>query len=180
MPTSIYGAKRCRRASQSNDPVDIDRVAIRTTLNLLPNTKFSKDLKDPYEEKLGGFIEINIGGESIVFVQSEGRRASREQRQKSIVFGQRERSVLLSIEGKLDVQRDKLMSKKEGFLPNMEFEQDPESLASELAARMNAMSNATDNAIDLEKTLSNAYNRQRQSKITGEILEIVAGVEVFL
>ncbi|KVI06833.1 ATPase, F1 complex, gamma subunit, partial [Cynara cardunculus var. scolymus] len=99
-------------------------------------------------------------------------------------------SVLLSIEGKLDVQRDKLMSKKEGFLPNMEFEQDPvqildalmplvlqESLASELAARMNAMSNATDNAIDLEKTLSNAYNRQRQSKITGEILEIVAGVE---
>ncbi|XP_024974754.1 ATP synthase subunit gamma, chloroplastic-like [Cynara cardunculus var. scolymus] len=102
-------------------------------------------------------------------------------------------SVLLSIEGKLDVQRNKLMSKKEGFLPNMEFEQDPvqildalmplylnnqilralqESLASELAARMNVMNNAIDNAIDLKKTLSNAYNRQRQSKITSEILEI--------
>ncbi|XP_024971931.1 ATP synthase gamma chain, chloroplastic-like [Cynara cardunculus var. scolymus] len=110
-------------------------------------------------------------------------------------------SILLSIEGKLDMQRDNLMSKKEGFLPNMEFEQDhvqildalmplylnnqilrtlQESLASELAARMNAMSNTTDNAIDLKKTLLNAYNRQRQCKITSEILEIVAGVEAFL
>ncbi|KAK8349913.1 hypothetical protein V6Z12_A06G173600 [Gossypium hirsutum] len=50
-----------------------------------------------------------------------------------------------------------------------------ESLASELAARMSAMSNATDNAQELKKTLSIVYNRQRQAKITGEILEIVAG-----
>ena len=52
-----------------------------------------------------------------------------------------------------------------------------ESLASELAARMGAMSNATDNAIELKKSLSVAYNRERQAKITGEILEIVAGAE---
>jgi len=52
-----------------------------------------------------------------------------------------------------------------------------ESLASELAARMNAMSNATDNAVELKKTLSIAYNRARQAKITGELLEIVAGAE---
>lgn len=32
---------------------------------------------------------------------------------------------LTSKEGKLDVKRDKLVSKKEGFCPNMEFEQDP-------------------------------------------------------
>ncbi|KAG7012368.1 ATP synthase gamma chain, chloroplastic, partial [Cucurbita argyrosperma subsp. argyrosperma] len=50
-----------------------------------------------------------------------------------------------------------------------------ESLASELAARMSAMSNATDNASELKRTLSIVYNRQRQAKITGEILEIVAG-----
>ncbi|KVI08067.1 hypothetical protein Ccrd_013565, partial [Cynara cardunculus var. scolymus] len=55
-----------------------------------------------------------------------------------------------------------------------------ESLASELVARMNAMSNATDNAMDMTKTLPNAYNRQRQSKITGEIFEIVVGAEAFL
>nr|KYP62778.1 hypothetical protein KK1_017329 [Cajanus cajan] len=50
-----------------------------------------------------------------------------------------------------------------------------ESLASELAARMSAMSNATDNATELKKNLSTVYNRERQAKITGEILEIVAG-----
>ncbi|KAK9073022.1 hypothetical protein SSX86_007344 [Deinandra increscens subsp. villosa] len=108
---------------------------------------------------------------------------------------------LTSKEGKLSVVRDKLMGKKDVFLPNMEFEQDPvqildalmplymnnqilralqESLASELAARMNAMSNATDNANDLVKSLSNVYNRERQSKITNEILEIVAGAEALL
>ncbi|KAL8261440.1 hypothetical protein R6Q59_025499 [Mikania micrantha] len=108
---------------------------------------------------------------------------------------------LTSKEGKLAVERDKMMGKSDMFLPNMEFEQDPvqildalmplylnnqilralqESLASELAARMNAMSNATDNAIDLKKSLSNVYNRERQSKITNEILEIVAGAEALL
>ncbi|KAL4559047.1 hypothetical protein LXL04_031180 [Taraxacum kok-saghyz] len=108
---------------------------------------------------------------------------------------------LTSKKGKLAVERDKMTNKGEGFLPNMEFEQDPaqildalmplylnnqilralqESLASELAARMNAMSNATDNAVELQKDLSNAYNRQRQTKITNEILEIVAGAEALL
>ncbi|GFZ07417.1 ATPase, F1 complex, gamma subunit protein [Actinidia rufa] len=52
-----------------------------------------------------------------------------------------------------------------------------ESLASELAARMVAMKSATDNAVELKNTLSIAHNRERQAKITGEILEIVAGVE---
>lgn len=52
-----------------------------------------------------------------------------------------------------------------------------ESLASELAARMSAMSSASDNATELKKSLSILYNRQRQAKITGEILEIVAGAE---
>merc|ERR1712216_465581 len=50
-----------------------------------------------------------------------------------------------------------------------------ESVASELAARMNAMSNASDNAKDLKKNLSGVYNRKRQAKITGELIELVAG-----
>lgn len=40
---------------------------------------------------------------------------------------------------------------------------------------MNAMNNASDNARDLKKNLTTVYNRNRQAKITGEILEIVAG-----
>lgn len=100
--------------------------------------------------------------------------------------------------GKLAVERDHISVRKKAMLPNYQFEQDPaqildalmplylnsqvlralqESYASELASRMNAMSNATDNAMDLKKSLSIAYNRQRQTKITGEILEIAAGAE---
>uniref|UniRef100_A0A2P2IH29 ATP synthase gamma chain 2 n=1 Tax=Rhizophora mucronata TaxID=61149 RepID=A0A2P2IH29_RHIMU len=105
---------------------------------------------------------------------------------------------LTSKEGKLAVEREIFRTTREGFSPLMQFEQDPaqildammplyfnsqilralqESLASELAARMNAMSNSTDNAIELKKNLSVAYNRERQAKITGELLEIVAGAE---
>ncbi|GAB4844772.1 hypothetical protein Ancab_038161 [Ancistrocladus abbreviatus] len=105
---------------------------------------------------------------------------------------------LTTKEGKLIVQRERMSGKKPELEPLLQFEQDPvqildalmplylnsqilrslqESLASELASRMNAMSNATDNAVELKKTLSVAYNRERQAKITSEILEIVAGAE---
>uniref|UniRef100_A0A803NWE5 F-ATPase gamma subunit n=1 Tax=Cannabis sativa TaxID=3483 RepID=A0A803NWE5_CANSA len=107
---------------------------------------------------------------------------------------------LTTKKGKLSVEWDKAKKGSKGLSPLMEFEQDPahildammplylnsqilraleESKASELAARMTAMTNATDNAADLIKTLSTAYNRARQAKITGEILEIVAGAEGF-
>merc|ERR1712157_84774 len=56
-----------------------------------------------------------------------------------------------------------------------------ESLASELAARMNAMNNASDNAKELKKNLTLLYNRGRQAKITGEIIEIcrLSGLNIF-
>lgn len=105
---------------------------------------------------------------------------------------------LTTKEGKLTVERDVMRTKTAEFSAILQFEQDPvqildallplylnsqilrslqESLASELAARMTAMSNATDNAMELRKNLSMVYNRQRQAKITGEILEIVAGAD---
>ncbi|PIN09627.1 F0F1-type ATP synthase, gamma subunit [Handroanthus impetiginosus] len=103
---------------------------------------------------------------------------------------------LTTKEGKLTVERDTIRTQTADFSPILQFEQDPvqildallplylnsqilralqESLASELAARMSAMSNATDNAVELKRTLSTLYNRERQAKITGEILEIVSG-----
>ncbi|CAN1199187.1 ATP synthase gamma chain, chloroplastic [Linum perenne] len=105
---------------------------------------------------------------------------------------------LTTKEGKLTVERDMVRTATPDFSPILQFEQDPvqildallplylnsqilkalqESLASELANRMSAMSNASDNASDLKKSLSKVYNRQRQAKITGEILEIVAGAD---
>ncbi|OIW13994.1 hypothetical protein TanjilG_09345 [Lupinus angustifolius] len=108
---------------------------------------------------------------------------------------------LTTKEGKLTVERDAVRTKTSDFSPILQFEQDPvqildallplylnsqilralqESLASELAARMSAMSNASENASELKKNLSVLYNRQRQAKITGEILEIVAGANALV
>lgn len=52
-----------------------------------------------------------------------------------------------------------------------------ESLVSEYASRRLAMENATDNATELIENLLIARNRARQSAITQEISEIVAGAE---
>ncbi|KAK1368405.1 ATP synthase gamma chain [Heracleum sosnowskyi] len=108
---------------------------------------------------------------------------------------------LTTKEGKLTVERDVVRTETIDFSPVLQFEQDPvqildallplylnsqilrslqESLASELAARMTAMSSATDNAKELKKTYTQVYNRKRQAKITGEILEIVAGANALV
>jgi F-type H+-transporting ATPase subunit gamma len=50
-----------------------------------------------------------------------------------------------------------------------------ETVASFYAAQMVAMRNATDNASDLLEDLTLTYNKARQSAITTQILEIVAG-----
>ena len=52
-----------------------------------------------------------------------------------------------------------------------------ESFCSEQNARMMAMDTATDNARELLKTLSLEYNRARQTAITQELTEIVAGAQ---
>ncbi|KAG0631057.1 hypothetical protein M758_1G224300 [Ceratodon purpureus] len=106
---------------------------------------------------------------------------------------------LTTKDGKFSVERETVRTETPEFAGVLTFEQEPvqildallplylnsqllralqESIASELAARMNAMNNASDNAADLKKSLSISYNRQRQAKITGEILEIVAGSTV--
>lgn len=52
-----------------------------------------------------------------------------------------------------------------------------DAAVSEQIARMVAMKAATENASEMIKDLSQAYNRARQSQITGEIMEIIGGVE---
>ena len=50
-----------------------------------------------------------------------------------------------------------------------------ESVASENGARMTAMDNATSNAEEMISDLALMYNRARQSSITQELTEIIAG-----
>lgn len=52
-----------------------------------------------------------------------------------------------------------------------------DAAVSEQIARMVAMKSATENANDMIKMLSRTYNRARQSQITGEIMEVIGGVE---
>ena len=52
-----------------------------------------------------------------------------------------------------------------------------EALASENGARMQAMDSATQNAEEMISDLSLKYNRARQSSITQELTEIIAGAE---
>ncbi len=52
-----------------------------------------------------------------------------------------------------------------------------ESSASEEAARMSAMENATQSCNDMVSSLSLQYNKARQASITGELMDIVGGVE---
>ena len=52
-----------------------------------------------------------------------------------------------------------------------------ESVASENGARMSAMDSATSNADEMIKDLGLLYNRARQSSITQELTEIIAGAE---
>ena len=50
-----------------------------------------------------------------------------------------------------------------------------QSLASENGARMQAMDSATNNAEEMISGLTLKYNRARQSSITQELTEIIAG-----
>ncbi len=52
-----------------------------------------------------------------------------------------------------------------------------ESVASENGARMQAMDSATSNAEDMIEDLTLLYNRARQSSITQELTEIIAGAQ---
>jgi F-type H+-transporting ATPase subunit gamma len=52
-----------------------------------------------------------------------------------------------------------------------------DAAVSEQISRMVAMKSATENASDMIKMLSRTYNRARQSQITGQIMEVIGGVE---
>ena len=55
------------------------------------------------------------------------------------------------------------------------MEKQAEALVCEHSARRTAMNNATDNAEEMMTKLSQRYNRARQTDITNEIIEIIAG-----
>ncbi len=61
------------------------------------------------------------------------------------------------------------------YVQTMVYQTVLEAVASEQSARMLAMRQATDNAGEIVDNLTLHYNKARQTKITKEILEVVAG-----
>lgn len=61
------------------------------------------------------------------------------------------------------------------FVTNIVYQALLEAQASELASRMSAMTAATNNASDMISVLTVEYNKERQSKITQELTEIISG-----
>lgn len=47
-----------KKCSQTGQPIDIGRAAFRTSLNLLSNTVFSKDMADPYQDSAKEFKDL--------------------------------------------------------------------------------------------------------------------------
>jgi F-type H+-transporting ATPase subunit gamma len=97
-----------------------------------------------------------------------------------------------SLEDQEDEDEDSQVSGEYEFLPSAEsileevvptsfkaklFKFFLDAAVSEQVARMIAMKGATESAGEMIKQLSMTYNRARQSQITGEIMEIIGGVE---
>ena len=82
--------------------------------------------------------------------------------------------LLMNFEPSPEEVLDKIVPK---YMSNIIFGAFLESVASENGARMQAMDSATSNADDMISSLSLKYNRARQSAITQELTEIIAGAD---
>ena len=80
----------------------------------------------------------------------------------------------MNFEPEADEALDMIIPK---YMNNIIYGAFVEAIASENGARMQAMDSATKNADDMIADLSLKYNRARQSSITQELTEIIAGAE---
>lgn len=80
----------------------------------------------------------------------------------------------MNFEPEADEALDMIIPK---YMNNIIYGAFVEAVASENGARMQAMDSATKNADDMIADLSLKYNRARQSSITQELTEIIAGAE---
>ena len=83
-------------------------------------------------------------------------------------------NVLMNFEPEEEAALDLLIPK---YITSLIYGGLVEAVASENGARMQAMDNATSNAEEMISDLTLKYNRARQSSITQELTEIIAGAE---
>lgn len=89
-------------------------------------------------------------------------------------LSEEEKSVPMNYEPNEEEVLDLIIPK---YISSLIFGALVEAVASENGARMTAMDSATSNADEMISNLSLLYNRARQSSITQELTEIIAGAE---
>lgn len=89
-------------------------------------------------------------------------------------LSEEEKSVPMNYEPNEEMVLDLIIPK---YISSLIFGALVEAVASENGARMTAMDSATSNADEMISNLSLLYNRARQSSITQELTEIIAGAE---
>ncbi len=94
-------------------------------------------------------------------------------RQEAEAVGEND-NVLMNFESDEENVLDVLISK---YITSVIYGGMLEAITSENGARMQAMDNATNNAEEMISDLTLKYNRARQSSITQELTEIIAGAE---
>jgi F-type H+-transporting ATPase subunit gamma len=176
---------------------------IRATFTGLEQVPTSQEAGEIANEVLAEFLSASTDRVEIIFTRFINLVSSRPVVQtllpldpQGIASSDDEIFRLITREGRLGVEVDKVENVEPVLEPDFVFEQSPEQLlnallplylanqllrslqeaaASELASRMTAMNNASDNAKALAKTLTLDYNKARQAAITQEILEVVGG-----
>lgn len=95
-------------------------------------------------------------------------------KEASETHGSEEETTLMNFEPQDEDALDMIVPK---YVTSLIYGALMESVASENGARMQAMDAATSNADDMISDLTLKYNRARQSSITQELTEIIAGAE---
>jgi F-type H+-transporting ATPase subunit gamma len=195
----LVGRKAAQYFERRNQPID----AIFTGLEQVPTASEASQIAD---QLLSLFLSDTVDKVELIYTRFVSLISSRPVIQtllpldpQGLEDAEDEIFRLTTRGGQFQVERQRVDTPApQSFPQDMLFEQDPlqildallplylnnqllralqESAASELASRMTAMSNASDNAKQLISTLTLSYNKARQSAITQEILEVVAGAE---
>ena len=174
--TKIYGVglKGAENLEKRGFQVD------KEFLDVIENPLYSDAMKIS-EEVLSDFMDGEFGEIYIAYTEFKNT-VSQETKLLKLLPVEREKiqnednkgKVLMNYEPNQHTSLDIIIPK---YVTSIIYGALLEAMASENGARMTAMDSATDNAKELIEELSLEFNRARQSAITQELTEIIAGAE---
>lgn len=130
------------------------------------------------EEIIAEFIDRNLDGVFIIYNEFKSAMQQRVVVEKLLPITTEEKISQEKMEFIYEPDKKTILNALLPLFINIQvYHAVLESLAAEMGARMTAMESATNNAIELIDKLTLQYNKARQSTITKELMEIIAGAE---